>query len=60
MKFSDPAVRFADVNADGIVDLLRLRDRNVEYWPGRGNGVWGTGDVSTCVAGTALTRHACF
>ena len=58
VRFSDPAVRFADVNADGMVNILRLRDRNVEYWPGRGNGVWGTGNVATCVAGSfGENRH---
>lgn len=43
IDFEDPELRFADMNADGIEDIVRLRRGRVQYWPGRGLGSWGTG-----------------
>ena len=58
IRFSDPDVKLADMNGDGIVDIVRVRRGNIIYWPGRGNGVWGTGDKDNCPAGTfGANRH---
>lgn len=51
VRFSDPDIRLADLNGDGLSDIVRFRQGDVRYWPARGNGVWGTGDPSACVAG---------
>jgi RHS repeat-associated protein len=51
VQFSDPDVHLADMNGDGLTDLVRLRRGDVRYWPGRGDGVWGTGERSDCTAG---------
>jgi RHS repeat-associated protein len=51
LQFSDPDVQVADMNGDGLTDLVRLRRGDVRYWPGRGDGVWGTGERSDCTAG---------
>lgn len=51
VRLGDVDVRIADMNADGLPDLVRLRDGQIFYWPGRGNGYWGTGDRSACKAG---------
>jgi RHS repeat-associated protein len=52
VRFSDPDVRIVDMNGDGFPDVVRVRPGEVRYWPGRGNGYWGTGDPGTCPAGT--------
>jgi hypothetical protein len=41
-------IHFADMNGDGIQDIVRLRRGDVQYWPGRGNGMWGTGRRDDC------------
>lgn len=40
---TDPDVRllFADMNGDGIADLVSLSNGRVEYWPGLGHGRFG-------------------
>ena len=38
---SDPSVRFADMNGDGLVDVVQVRSRQIVYWPNLGNGRWG-------------------
>jgi hypothetical protein len=48
---SDPDVRVGDMNGDGLPDIVRMRAGDLRYWPGRGNGFWGTGDPSTCPGG---------
>ncbi len=50
-RFSDPDVFVADMNGDGLADLARVRNRQILYWPGRGNGMFGTGDRHTCRGG---------
>jgi RHS repeat-associated protein len=58
VSFGDSAVKLVDINADGLVDIVRARNAGIEYWPGRGSGVWGTGNPATCTAGTQGTnRH---
>jgi len=43
IDFEDPEVRLGDMNGDGLQDIVQLRRGRVIYWPGRGEGVWGTG-----------------
>lgn len=60
VKFSDPEIKLADMNGDGIQDIVRAR-RGVNaflYWPGRGNGFWGTGLLDNCPAGTFGSNRA--
>ncbi|MCB9575836.1 MAG: VCBS repeat-containing protein [Polyangiaceae bacterium] len=51
VRFSDPDVKLADMNGDGITDIVRVRKGDIRYWPGRGNGFWGTGKRDDCPAG---------
>jgi RHS repeat-associated protein len=52
VQFSDPTIQMADMNGDGLPDIVRVEQGNIHYWPGRGNGVWGTGETSDCQAGS--------
>jgi RHS repeat-associated protein len=47
-RLSDSDSHLADMNGDGIMDLVRARRGLVVYWPGRGNGFWGTGRRDDC------------
>jgi RHS repeat-associated protein len=49
---SDPDVRIGDMNGDGLPDVVRVRAGEIRYWPGRGNGFWGTGNPNGCPGGT--------
>jgi hypothetical protein len=51
VQLSDATVKVADMNGDGLPDLVRMRQGDIHYWPGRGNGVWGTGAPGACAAG---------
>jgi hypothetical protein len=51
VRFSSPDVHVADMNGDGLADLVRVRNAQILYWPGRGNGMWGTGDRRACRGG---------
>ena len=44
VEFSERGVRIADMNGDGLQDLVRARSGDIVYWPNRGNGSWGDGD----------------
>jgi|GEM_PF-816301 len=52
VRLSDADTKLADMNGDGIVDIVRVRRGDIQYWPGRGNGFWGTGKRDDCEAGT--------
>ncbi len=52
VRFSDADSQLADMNGDGITDIVRVRRGDIQYWPGRGNGFWGTGLRDDCEAGT--------
>jgi RHS repeat-associated protein len=41
VDFADPLVRLADMNGDGLDDLVRIRSGRIEYWPGLGYGRYG-------------------
>src|SRR5690606_2713824 len=51
LRFSDSDTKLADMNGDGIVDIVRVRRGDIRYWPGRGNGFWGTGRRDDCPGG---------
>ena len=40
VAFSDPRVRLADMNGDGLLDIVCVSDGSVEYWPNLGHGAW--------------------
>ncbi|MDX2054209.1 MAG: toxin TcdB middle/N-terminal domain-containing protein, partial [Polyangiaceae bacterium] len=58
VRFSDPDVKVADMNGDGLDDIVRVRSEQIQYWPGRGNGVFGTGSRSDCTAGSVSPSRA--
>jgi RHS repeat-associated protein len=41
VSFRDPHVRLADLNGDGLQDLVRIDGGGITYWPYLGNGRWG-------------------
>lgn len=45
--FSEPLVFLADMNGDGLDDLVRVRSGLVEYWPGLGYGRFGERQTMT-------------
>lgn len=58
VRFGDDDVRVADMNGDGLPDIVRVRAGQALYWPGRGNGFWGTGERDDCAGGSfAQSRH---
>jgi RHS repeat-associated protein len=52
VRFGDSDVRLADMNGDGLADIVKVHEGSIEYWPGRGNGYWGTGAIDDCPGGT--------
>ncbi len=52
LDFEDRETQLADMNGDGITDIVRLRRGDVRYWPGRGNGYFGTRPEGECAAKT--------
>src|SRR5262249_60599479 len=53
VRFSDSTIRLADMNGDGLSDIVYLAAGDVRYWPGRGDGSWGTGALGACTSGLA-------
>ena len=41
VSFSDLRVKIADMNGDGLQDIVFVRQGRVEYWPYFGHGSWG-------------------
>ncbi len=54
VQLSDGTIKVADMNGDGLPDIVRVQQGDVHYWPGRGNGYWGTGDPSGCASGSSF------
>jgi RHS repeat-associated protein len=52
VSFGDREIQLGDFNGDGLQDIVRLQRGNIRYWPGRGNGMWGTGQLADCTPGT--------
>lgn len=40
VSLSDPHIHLADMNGDGLQDLVRIDEAGVVYWPYLGNGMW--------------------
>jgi RHS repeat-associated protein len=51
LSFANREYQFGDLNGDGLVDVVHLYHGAIKYWPGRGNGVFGTGSLE-CDSGT--------
>jgi RHS repeat-associated protein len=56
LDFEDPEARLADMNGDGIQDVVRIRRGRLVYWPGRGEGSWGEGPQA-CARGAGADRY---
>ncbi|MEO8290038.1 MAG: SpvB/TcaC N-terminal domain-containing protein [Gaiellaceae bacterium] len=41
VDFGDVRVHVADMNGDGLQDIVLLHDRSICYWPSHGHGTWG-------------------
>ena len=54
VRFSDAEIKIADMNGDGLADIVRVRNWDIRYWPGRGDGTFGTGAMG-CAAGSFST-----
>jgi RHS repeat-associated protein len=55
VRFSDPDIKLGDMNGDGLTDIVRIRKGDIRYWPGRGDGTFGTGPLG-CAGGTFSTN----
>ena len=51
VRFSDADTKLGDMNGDGLTDIVRVRQGDIKYWPGRGDGTFGTGPIG-CAGGT--------
>ncbi|MDZ4064755.1 MAG: VCBS repeat-containing protein, partial [Coriobacteriia bacterium] len=55
IRFSDSDIKLGDMNGDGLTDIVRVRKGDIRYWPGRGDGTFGTGPLG-CAGGTFSTN----
>ena len=55
IRFSDADIKLGDMNGDGLTDIVRIRKGDIRYWPGRGDGTFGTGPLG-CEGGTFSTN----
>ncbi len=55
IRFSDSTTVLGDMNGDGLQDIVFVQPGNVKYWPGRGDGSWGTD--GPCVSGFAPNTY---
>jgi len=55
VRFSDADIKLGDMNGDGLTDIVRVRQGDIRYWPGRGDGTFGTGPLG-CAGGTFSTN----
>jgi RHS repeat-associated protein len=53
VRFSDSTIRLGDMNGDGLQDIVYVQQGDLRYWPGRGDGSWGTGPLGSCASGFA-------
>ncbi|HLK39861.1 MAG TPA: toxin TcdB middle/N-terminal domain-containing protein [Polyangiaceae bacterium] len=53
VRFSDSTIRLGDMNGDGLQDIVYVQQGDIRYWPGRGDGSWGTGPLGACSNGFA-------
>jgi len=54
--FESPEARFADMNGDGLQDIVEIQRGRIRYWPGRGLGSWGFGP-RMCPRGAGANRY---
>jgi RHS repeat-associated protein len=57
LHFSSAEYQFGDMNGDGLSDIVHVYHGDIRYWPGRGNGFWGTGERNDCAAGSFNERY---
>ena len=43
VQFSDPRIKLADINGDGLQDIVLVDYGTFVYWPNKGHGQWGVG-----------------
>jgi YD repeat-containing protein len=41
VNFGDPRIRTADMNGDGLADIVQIHDGGISYWPNLGYGRFG-------------------
>ena len=41
VSFDDPRVKLADLDGDGLQDIVLVDERRIDYWPALGHGRWG-------------------
>jgi RHS repeat-associated protein len=56
IDFRDATLQTADMNGDGLEDLVRVAESRVVYWPSRGSGRFGIGD-GPCPPGVVDGQH---
>jgi hypothetical protein len=47
IRFDDPRVKLADMNGDGLTDIVLVDYGQVAWWPNKGWGQWGEGSECT-------------